>query len=373
MKLLWTSLIAAIVAGGILAAVIFQRPAEVPVVRAVRGVAVDAVSANITVTSRLELTVRSERAGRVSETLVMGDNASAFIERGTVLAQLDTAPIQPLQARLAIEINALSRQMAIGQPAELTLLNLQQDLAANTERAAQGNFPESELAKERRNVQRLEREIALQGLAWETELAKLQREQAQLELDLERMTVRSPISGIVTHLLTVPGDYLFVGDAVARMISREVALRASIPEEDFPGVALGQAVLMQFLGTGNATFEGRIVELLPTSDALARRRDVLVQLNAPHGGRLVAGMTGEGSVIKERRDGAVVIPRRALHGSTEVYLVVNGIVERRVVTTGFIGLRQVEVTQGLQPGDLVVVQDKLTVSPGQTVNTRLVD
>ncbi|MGF1451096.1 MAG: efflux RND transporter periplasmic adaptor subunit [Opitutales bacterium] len=367
-------LIAVVVAGLVVAGIlIFQGPQEVPVIEAERGTAVNAVSANVTVTAQIELTIRTGVAGRVTETLMEPGATSTQVQKGTVLARLDPRMVRPMIERLELEIGALERQIEIGQPAELTLQNLRQDLQLAEERVERGTYSEGELAKDRRTLQRLEREIRQQELAWETELAQLERQRRQLEQDLERMIIRAPIDGTLSRVLTVPGDFLFEGDPIARLISPDVQIRASVAEEDFDGITVGQEVLLKFLGLGDQTFRGTVAELLPTSDPQARRREVLVRLDErPQTGMLVAGMTGEASIIKNRRDDAVIIPRRALYGR-QVFVVDDGIVEERTVVPGFIGLEQAEIRDGLEPGEFVVAQDVLSVSGGELVTVEVVE
>lgn len=373
MKLKITLALFVLAAAGAAAYFLLGGPQQVAVAVVERGNAVDAVSANVTVTAQIDLTVRTEQAGRVVETLRAPGAAAALVAEGTVLARLDPRILEPQIERLKIEIRALKRQLEIGQPEELTLANLRQDLAANEARAERGNYPQSELAKERREVQRLERQISIQNITWETQLAQLERAKRQLELEIERTVIRAPISGTLASMATVTGDFLFEGDAVARLISPEVQIRASIAEEDFDGITVGQEVLLQFLGLEDRSFQGVISELLPTSDPQARRREVLVHLDAlGEQSPLVAGMTGEASVIKERRDNAVVIPRRALFGD-EVFVVSNGVVSRREVVPGFIGLKQAEIRQGLEAGEMVVIEDLRSVDDGDVVTPLLDD
>jgi len=81
---------------------------------------------------------------------------------------------------------------------------------------------------------------------------------------------------------------------------------------------------------------------------------------------LVPGLTGEGYLIKAQREDVVLIPRRALIGH-RVYVVNDGVVEMRDVRPGFLSLNRAEIVEGIEPGDLVVLEGQDRLRPGQSV------
>lgn len=341
-----------------------QLVPTVPVAEVFRGPAIDAVSGNVTTQALTELTLRTQVEGAVVATLTTPGAPSVEVTSGQEIVRLDERTAELERQRLGIRVDALRRQLEIGPPEALTLANLQQDYESNAVRAERGQYPAAELAKQERDVQRLERIVAQQELAWETELAQLEKQAQQLELQQENMVVRAPFDGLLASVSTVPGDYLFAGDPVARLLSRDLQVRISISEEDFDGVTVGKPVLIRFLGLGNETFRGEVAELLPTADPQARRREVRVIFTDEPGDALVAGMTGEASLIKDRRDHALIIPRRALRGN-QVYVLESGRIDIREVEPGFVGLLQAEILSGLDTGDLVVTDRLEELREGQ--------
>jgi membrane fusion protein (multidrug efflux system) len=68
------------------------------------------------------------------------------------------------------------------------------------------------------------------------------------------------------------------------------------------------------------------------------------------------------------------IPRQAISedkGETFVYLVENDTARRRVVETGETVGDSVEILKGLEPGDVVLLPGKETISEGQPVRPRV--
>src|SRR5437867_3681768 len=71
-------------------------------------------------------------------------------------------------------------------------------------------------------------------------------------------------------------------------------------------------------------------------------------------------------VIGEKKS-ALVVPRAALHRDSErrfVYLLRDGRALRRDVSVGLLGLTEVEITGGLQEGDLVILETQSPLAQG---------
>jgi multidrug efflux pump subunit AcrA (membrane-fusion protein) len=77
------------------------------------------------------------------------------------------------------------------------------------------------------------------------------------------------------------------------------------------------------------------------------------------------------SIVVGERDAHALVPRRAVFGSS-VYVVAEGRVIRRKVELGYVSLNIVEVTKGLQTGDLVVVEDIDKFRDGDRVSAEIV-
>jgi len=111
------------------------------------------------------------------------------------------------------------------------------------------------------------------------------------------------------------------------------------------------------LGYENQIYDAKTVKILPTAEAETQR--YIVHLDVDVRGKtdlLVPGLTGEVSIVVGERDAQALVPRRAVFGSG-VYVVQDGRVKRRKVELGYVSLNIVEVTKGLQPGELVIVED----------------
>jgi RND family efflux transporter MFP subunit len=116
-------------------------------------------------------------------------------------------------------------------------------------------------------------------------------------------------------------------------------------------------------------FEGLVLRLSPTLDPVTRtlRAEVSVE---NRGGRLRPGMFVEVTMIADRREDVPVVPREALaeRGGRKVVFVVRGQrVSRREVVPGLGDDEIVEIRQGLEPGERIVVRGLETLTDGTRV------
>ncbi|HEX2100971.1 MAG TPA: efflux RND transporter periplasmic adaptor subunit, partial [Candidatus Synoicihabitans sp.] len=131
---------------------------------------------------------------------------------------------------------------------------------------------------------------------------------------------------------------------------------------------IGQHASVRFLGYGEQLYGASIAKILPTADVETQR--YLVHLNVDlDPAALVPGLTGEVGIIVGERDNALRIPRRALFGNN-VFVVSGNRVQVRQIKVGFTSLTMVEVLEGLEEGDLVIVERIDTFRDGDRVRTR---
>ncbi|MDX1917978.1 MAG: HlyD family efflux transporter periplasmic adaptor subunit [Candidatus Caenarcaniphilales bacterium] len=139
------------------------------------------------------------------------------------------------------------------------------------------------------------------------EIAWLEEEIALLERELDSLTIRSPIDGVVLTLNTalLLGQNFNRGDTIITVgeLNRRVRVTLQLPEEDRAYIAKGMKVNAHIRAVPNRNFEGVVDEIAPvnseTGENTNKRRisEITVFLNNPAtkekpNGILTAGMTG---------------------------------------------------------------------------------
>lgn len=175
-----------------------------------------------------------------------------------------------------------------------------------------------------------------------------------------RVRYAAPIDGIVIDRHVVPGDAVEPNLHLLEIADlSEVLAVGRVFEGQVGGVAVGQAVRVAVPSFPERSFEGFVERLGGQLDPRTRSLPVYVRVENPD--RLLRpNMRAVLSVVTERADTALAVPRSAVLGDFGAYFVFverDGdatLFERRPVVTGLSDDRWVEILDGVLPGDRVV-------------------
>ena len=298
-----------------------------------------------TVMAEREATVRAQVSGSVLQVTAAEGQT---VRRGAVLARIEDQALSDAQA---------SAQSAV-RSAEQSL-NLAEREAGRAESLVRGGaLAERELDAARNTVS-----VA------QAQLADARSRLASAAKQLENLTVRSPIDGVVAARPANAGDVVSPGTELFRIIDpRSMRLEASVPTESLAAVRVGLPVTFQVRGYPGQTFDGRIERISPAADPVTRQVSIFVTIPNT-AGRLVAGLFAEGRIAQESRE-ALVAPLAAVNTDNPrqpwVLRVTGGKAERAPVT---LGLRddqteRVELTGGVKEGDRLLVGPAQAITPG---------
>lgn len=190
------------------------------------------------------------------------------------------------------------------------------------------------------------------------ELTLAEMKLAQLQQELEECKLKASVSGIVTYVLDVnEGDTVDMYKNIVT-ISDPKVLQLQYKGSNAGDFKLGQELTVTI---EDKTYVGKVV-LTPASvpyDELERYRDtVQIKLDKlPQG--VESGDRAEIKLIREYSDNAVIIPKRALKtilGKDAIYVLDEGVRMERYVQKGVETTSEVEITEGLEAGEIVIIE-----------------
>lgn len=198
--------------------------------------------------------------------------------------------------------------------------------------------------------------------------AQLAAEQARLDQlsntfelrkrQAEGLQVRAGMSGILQAIAVEAGQQVAPGTSIARVARPDVlAAELRIPETQAKDVKLSQVVRVD---TRNGIVEGRVARIDPAVMNGTVQVDVDLTGPLPPGAR--PDLSVDGTIEIERLNDVVYVGRPAFgqaESSTTLFrLDPEGDVARRVpVSLGRASVSLIEIAQGLQPGDRVILSD----------------
>ena len=169
--------------------------------------------------------------------------------------------------------------------------------------------------------------------------------------------------------------FLSVGALVSRqtpivsVISSEVELVLGVDESQIGQVSEGQSAEITVAAYPGTVFPARVAVIGPSADPRSRTFTVKVRPD-DHGGKLRAGMFAQVTILTQEKENAVLVPKDAVvtrSGQSVLFVVKEDVVEQRVVQ---LGLRQdgmVEIANGLQAGEEVVVSGHNDLQNGDKI------
>ena len=178
--------------------------------------------------------------------------------------------------------------------------------------------------------------------------------------------VRAPISGTIIAVPATLGMTVSQAVPLAR-ISGDSALeiRLSIAERFVSRISMGQTCEILLDAWPGERFYGQISEISPVIDPASRTMDIRITVDNPDF-LLKAGMFARVRIITEHRDNVVVLPASALirrFGEEFVFVAQPDpenegitIARKQLVVPGIVIDGVMEVREGLNPGDDVVVR-----------------
>ncbi|MBK9617347.1 MAG: efflux RND transporter periplasmic adaptor subunit [Uliginosibacterium sp.] len=375
-----------------------QRPPRVEVLRLQTAPLVSSlqVSARVAALSRVDL--GSTLTGRIVAVAVReGDSVRAGqpligLESDELAAVLQQARAseRAADARLAglRSSGRKSLQASIAQ-AQSVLANARADLQRQQSLLAQGFVSAARLDEARRSLAVAQAQLESaeaqaqanqdQGGS-EIALAEAQRAQASAATraaaaKLAQATLTAPAAGRVLAREAEPGQIVQPGQKLLTLaLSGPTELLALLDERYLAQLRVGQRAQVLADAYPQQRFAATVQRIAPQVDAQRGSIELRLALTPPEPAFLREDMSLSVEVETGRRDSALVLPLQALRsegadGAASVWRVSpDGRVEIREIRLGLRTLAGVEVLQGLQVGDLVMLGNAAT--PGQTVRPR---
>jgi HlyD family secretion protein len=186
-------------------------------------------------------------------------------------------------------------------------------------------------------------------------------------LQADETTVVAPFDGVIADLSISTGSRVSQQMPVAHLISEELEARIEVQESAISQLEDGQSASLQVTAYPGQDFPGVVSSVAPAADP--KSRTFAVKVTPVEGQELLrSGMFANLDILAQENKNTILAPREAIvHSDNEpfVYIVNDDTtVEQRTITTGLYDQNRIEILQGLQPGDVVVVAGQSSLEDG---------
>jgi len=254
-----------------------------------------------------------------------------------------------------------------------TISRVEFDRAETTFRVAQENLEAARQTLEQSAVGR-EEDI----LAREAEVSGLEGRVVEASLQLADSTLRAPYDGVIAQRFVEPGQNVRAKQPVVKFQDiAEIDIAVDIPESVMAEIRLADITELaaEFRSAPGLRFPVTIREVAQRADPVTQTFNARVAMKAPDSVNLLPGMTATVAMTYQRAailGRAIRVPISAViqdSSGEQVAWVLNPdqTIARRVVQVGDASGNQIEVVQGLEPGDRIAIAGVAFLRQGMKV------
>lgn len=316
----------------------------------------------------VQVPVEAGQAVKQGQSLVVLENLDLSLQLSEVRSQLTQASSAVAGARAALE------------RVQLELNDARENLKRQEELYQAGAVSRAEYDKAVLLAEGLEQSLQEQNSRLESARAMeagLNQSLQQLAAKEQQLVVKSPVTGTVLDVPVKKEQVLQPGTLLVSVaVPDQLELRADILSDDLGEVRLGQKVTISAPVLGQTKLTGEVRKIYPRAEekqsalGIVQRR-VPVIISLPDPANLKPGYEVRVAIETQTRQDVPVVPREAVRtagdGSKEVLAVVNNRIQPRAVETGLSDRRSIEITAGLEAGDVIVKDASLDLKENTQV------
>ena len=306
-----------------------------------------------TVKPAQETVIRTRVAGTVTETRL---EPGSRVAKGTVLLRIDPADYQN---DVRLKESALAKAKA-----EYDLELGQQKVARAELETLRKTLPGAVPATPKDTALALRAPYLAQAKA---ALRSAEVELEQARLNLERTTITAPFNGLITERSVSPGSQASTSDALATLAGTDAYwIEAAVPLDRLHALGISRyaGIPVRVISSTGQNHAGTILHAIGTLDSATRMGRMLIEVPDPLGLNAAESapplMLGDQVSVElepKTLEDVIVLPRSALRGNGTVWIAKDGTLDIRPVVIAWKDTENVYLSEGVHPGELVVLSD----------------
>ena len=295
--------------------------------------------------------------------------------RGIEQAQnsVDLAESGVEQAEIAMK-SAEINYKTVKANVDNALLNLKRSKALYEAGAlSKSQLEQAEMAASTRPIEVAEAQVKQAEISYEQSLSQLSQAKIgyeQANSNLSNSVITAPINGLISNVNAIEGQFASNAQSVATIIDIEqVYIQVDVAENTINRLSMGQEVTVTVPSAVEGELTGRIDYISPASDPKTQLYKVKVNLSNKDN-KIKPGMSGSVILDIESREDVLSVRNKAIidsDGTKFVYVVKDDKAVKQEIALGLDTGSYIEVEEGLEEGDIVIIKGQNYVVEGQTV------
>lgn len=338
------------------------------------------------VQSAQKMDIYATQAGRVISIPV---KVGQSIEEGQVIMVLQNRDLSMSSNQVQIQLSQANAAAAAAEAAieagRLTLTDSEAKFKRAQELYKAGAISQVEYDAAKSQLEIDQASFAAQEKSLQSAREQVSNYQTLLASSSQKekeLQVRSPINGTLMQLPVKQEQVVAYGTLLAQIAqANDLEIKVDLLSDDLGEIKLGQKAQITAPVLGNTVLNGQVIQIYPQAEekqsalgVIQRRVPTIIKLDDT--GNLKPGYETRVSIITASNEQVLLVPREAIintaNGEKQVMVVVNGRVAFKAVKTGLMDSKNIEITEGLKAGDLIIKDASVTLKASTRVKAKQV-
>lgn len=175
---------------------------------------------------------------------------------------------------------------------------------------------------------------------------------------LKNSRITAPFTGRIIKKLAEEGEVVGPGTPIALLAEMDpILVKAAIPDHLIPKINVGDTAVTKVDWDSNKRFSGAIHRMESMADPVTRTIRIEILVANPNG-TLKPGLMAQVEITRQDSESRIYLPLDAVIGFGKapfIFVIQDLNAEKRGIKTGKVIKEEVEIIEGLSPGETVVI------------------
>lgn len=188
------------------------------------------------------------------------------------------------------------------------------------------------------------------------------------EFILENTEIRAPINGVITMTYKKESEHYdaMMDPMLLRIMNLdEIKAKIQVSDADISKIKKGQKALLR-VNSSDEEFTGIVSFVSPEADMMSGTFNVEIAVKN-RDNILKHNQFARIKVLTKTSENTIIVPQQAILEANHVFTIENDKAVKKYVTLGLENEYEIEITEGLQDGETVIIRGNIGLSEGDKV------
>ncbi|NQV19583.1 MAG: efflux RND transporter periplasmic adaptor subunit [Armatimonadetes bacterium] len=224
------------------------------------------------------------------------------------------------------------------------------------------------MEKNYKRMQELQKTGAIDGATFDEVETGYKVAKSSYEFMLENTEIKAPIDGEITLIFKKEGENYdaMMDPMLLRMMNLdEIKAKIQVSDADINKIKKGQKVLLK-VSSSDEEFTGKVSFVSPEADMMSGTFNV--EIAATNRDNILKhNQFTRIKVLTKTSENTIIVPQQAILDANHVFIIENDKAVKKYVTLGLENEYEIEITEGLQDGEIVIIRGNIGLSEGDKV------